>query len=152
MNFNGAQVTMIGFIMECQAKMALYKMSLIISFFGSPFLFVHLLISRLSRALFTNRKRERERRRNNRAISLYLIYFRATRISMQLHSASWLSIAILLTATTIAVDDFVSVYSSCNSPIYCEGPILRTVQLARLFPDSKTFVDMVIRPPHANYR
>ena len=32
---------------------------------------------------------------------------------------------------------------SCNSPIYCEGPILKTVQLARIFPDSKTFVDMV---------
>lgn len=31
----------------------------------------------------------------------------------------------------------------CNSPIYCEGPILKRIQLARLFPDSKTFVDMV---------
>ncbi|KAI9279182.1 trehalase [Sporodiniella umbellata] len=31
---------------------------------------------------------------------------------------------------------------SCDSPIYCEGPILKTVQLAELFSDSKTFVDM----------
>ncbi|KAG1148244.1 hypothetical protein G6F37_003514 [Rhizopus arrhizus] len=31
---------------------------------------------------------------------------------------------------------------SCDSPIYCEGPILKTVQLAELYPDSKTFVDM----------
>jgi hypothetical protein len=31
----------------------------------------------------------------------------------------------------------------CDSPIYCEGPLLKTVQLAQLFPDSKTFVDMV---------
>lgn len=32
---------------------------------------------------------------------------------------------------------------TCDSPIYCEGPILKTVQLARVFADSKTFVDMV---------
>lgn len=32
---------------------------------------------------------------------------------------------------------------TCDSPIYCEGPILKTVQLAQLFDDSKTFVDMV---------
>ncbi|CAO3637173.1 unnamed protein product [Mucor fragilis] len=31
---------------------------------------------------------------------------------------------------------------TCDSPIYCEGPILKTVQLARVFADSKTFVDM----------
>ncbi|OBZ88799.1 Trehalase [Choanephora cucurbitarum] len=31
---------------------------------------------------------------------------------------------------------------SCDSPIYCEGPLLKTIQLARIFPDSKTFVDM----------
>ncbi|KAI7865437.1 trehalase [Spinellus fusiger] len=33
-------------------------------------------------------------------------------------------------------------YPRCDSPIYCEGDILKTVELARLFPDSKTFVDM----------
>lgn len=32
---------------------------------------------------------------------------------------------------------------TCDSPIYCDGDILKTVQLARIFPDSKTFVDMV---------
>lgn len=32
---------------------------------------------------------------------------------------------------------------TCDSPIYCEGPLLHTVQLAKLYPDSKTFVDMV---------
>lgn len=32
---------------------------------------------------------------------------------------------------------------SCDSPIYCEGDILHTVQLAKIFSDSKTFVDMV---------
>ncbi|OAD65410.1 glycoside hydrolase family 37 protein [Phycomyces blakesleeanus NRRL 1555(-)] len=30
-------------------------------------------------------------------------------------------------------------FPSCDSPIYCEGPLLRAVQLAELFPDSKTF-------------
>ncbi|CAO3591104.1 unnamed protein product [Absidia cylindrospora] len=35
----------------------------------------------------------------------------------------------------------------CNSPIYCEGPLLKTVQLAKLFPDSKTFVDMPTKKP-----
>ncbi|KAI7874922.1 glycoside hydrolase [Lichtheimia hyalospora FSU 10163] len=39
---------------------------------------------------------------------------------------------------TSAID---AIYT-CDSPIYCDGPLLRTVQLARLFKDSKTFVDM----------
>ncbi|ODA80388.1 hypothetical protein RJ55_03346 [Drechmeria coniospora] len=35
----------------------------------------------------------------------------------------------------------------CDSPIYCHGDILREVELARPFSDSKTFVDMpAIRP------
>jgi len=28
------------------------------------------------------------------------------------------------------------------SQVYCEGPLLRTVQLAGIFNDSKTFVDL----------
>lgn len=35
-----------------------------------------------------------------------------------------------------------NVVSICNSSIYCGGDLLRTVQLARIFPDSKTFVDL----------
>lgn len=34
-------------------------------------------------------------------------------------------------------------YRTCDSPIYCPGPLLETVQLAQLYPDSKTFVDKV---------
>lgn len=34
-------------------------------------------------------------------------------------------------------------FPRCDSPIYCEGPLLKTVQLAKLYPDSKTFVDKV---------
>lgn len=29
--------------------------------------------------------------------------------------------------------------------VYCEGPLLEAVQMARLFPDSKTFVDMPMK-------
>ncbi|XP_011308435.1 trehalase-like [Fopius arisanus] len=32
----------------------------------------------------------------------------------------------------------------CNSPIYCHSLLLKTVQLANIFPDSKTFVDMYL--------
>lgn len=35
-----------------------------------------------------------------------------------------------------------SVIAPCDSPIYCHGEILRQVELARPFMDSKTFVDM----------
>lgn len=31
------------------------------------------------------------------------------------------------------------------SQIYCYGPLLHTVQMAKLFPDSKTFVDMKLK-------
>lgn len=31
------------------------------------------------------------------------------------------------------------------SEIYCTGSLLRAVQMAKLYPDSKTFVDMSIR-------
>jgi hypothetical protein len=44
--------------------------------------------------------------------------------------------ALVLTATARE-------YKSCDSPIYCEGPLLRTVQLSNIFTDSKTFVDRV---------
>lgn len=37
---------------------------------------------------------------------------------------------------------FSSIAPACNSPIYCSGDLLHKVQLARIFPDSKTFVDL----------
>lgn len=33
------------------------------------------------------------------------------------------------------------------SGIYCQGDLLRTVQLAKLYNDSKTFVDMKLKQP-----
>ncbi|XP_067002746.2 trehalase [Anabrus simplex] len=34
---------------------------------------------------------------------------------------------------------------TCNSPIYCQGRLLHTVQLAEVFKDSKTFVDKKLK-------
>ncbi|XP_057670544.1 trehalase-like [Diorhabda carinulata] len=36
---------------------------------------------------------------------------------------------------------------SCDSTIYCQGKLLHTIQMARLFSDSKTFVDMSQKNP-----
>lgn len=36
---------------------------------------------------------------------------------------------------------------NCNSSIYCSGDLLHKVQLARIFPDSKTFVDLKLSHP-----
>ena len=35
-----------------------------------------------------------------------------------------------------------SVIAPCDSPIYCYGDLLREIELARPFADSKTFVDL----------
>lgn len=35
-----------------------------------------------------------------------------------------------------------SVTAPCDSPLYCQGEILRAIQLAAPFDDSKTFVDL----------
>jgi alpha,alpha-trehalase len=35
-----------------------------------------------------------------------------------------------------------SVIAPCDSPIYCQGDLLREIELARPFADSKTFVDL----------
>ncbi|KAL3272822.1 hypothetical protein HHI36_014282 [Cryptolaemus montrouzieri] len=51
-------------------------------------------------------------------------------------------------AILVFVETFRNVHSqqpSCDSKIYCRGKLLATVQLARIFPDSKTFVDMEMK-------
>lgn len=35
-----------------------------------------------------------------------------------------------------------SVVAPCDSPLYCHGDVLKGIQLAHPFTDSKTFVDM----------
>jgi len=37
-----------------------------------------------------------------------------------------------------------SVIAPCDSPIYCYGDLLREIELARPFSDSKTFVDLCV--------
>jgi alpha,alpha-trehalase len=40
-----------------------------------------------------------------------------------------------------------SVIAPCDSPIYCYGDLLRDIELARPFSDSKTFVDLYVPSP-----
>lgn len=40
-----------------------------------------------------------------------------------------------------------SVTAPCDSPLYCQGPALKEIQLASVFKDSKTFVDMPTKKP-----
>jgi alpha,alpha-trehalase len=40
-----------------------------------------------------------------------------------------------------------SVIAPCDSPIYCYGDLLREIELARPFEDSKTFVDLCVSLP-----
>jgi len=53
------------------------------------------------------------------------------------HKPSYLPL--IVAAVFIAVR---AVEYPCDSNIYCRGPLLESVQLARIFPDDKTFVDM----------
>ncbi|RFU76595.1 trehalase precursor [Trichoderma arundinaceum] len=59
---------------------------------------------------------------------------------------------VALAATLPVVDALYvngSVIAPCDSPIYCHGDILREVELAHPFSDSKTFVDMPAKRPLA---
>ncbi|KAI0018518.1 glycoside hydrolase family 37 protein [Xylariomycetidae sp. FL0641] len=40
-----------------------------------------------------------------------------------------------------------STYAPCDSPIYCQGMILKQIELAQPFSDSKTFVDLPTKAP-----
>lgn len=35
----------------------------------------------------------------------------------------------------------------CKHPIFCSEPILKAISNSNLFPDSKTFVDLVLKVP-----
>jgi alpha,alpha-trehalase len=50
--------------------------------------------------------------------------------------------AALSASLTTALFDNGTVIAPCDSPIYCQGEILKQIQLAHPFSDSKTFVDM----------
>lgn len=53
-------------------------------------------------------------------------------------------LAAALAAASMATALYIngSVVAPCDSPIYCHGDMLREIELARPFDDSKTFVDM----------
>lgn len=59
----------------------------------------------------------------------------------------WICSILLGAFSAVAIENHTSY--SCDSPIYCDGDVLHTVQLARIFSDSKTFVDMVTKYTHA---
>ncbi|XP_033323924.2 trehalase [Megalopta genalis] len=66
---------------------------------------------------------------------------RNQRATMQLGRAILVLAAIALTGAA-SIGRVNNKARDCNSPIYCKGPLLQTVQLAGIFPDSKTFVDL----------
>jgi len=61
---------------------------------------------------------------------------------------SWTRSAVLAVAPLVsALYQNGSVIAPCDSPIYCYGDLLKEIELARPFADSKTFVDLpTIRP------
>lgn len=61
---------------------------------------------------------------------------------LSLHYPSLYTIFTLLGTCTQAVQE-------CNSSIYCHGELLHTIQLSRLFRDSKTFVDLHLLSPES---
>ncbi|KAI8582719.1 hypothetical protein K450DRAFT_226590 [Umbelopsis ramanniana AG] len=62
----------------------------------------------------------------------------------------WTSLVILSASNAIAESSSSSDSNmplTCDSPIYCSGDLLKTVQLAEIYSDSKTFVDMPTKNP-----
>lgn len=39
------------------------------------------------------------------------------------------------------------VYPQCAHPIFCSEPILKAIAASNIFPDSKSFVDLVLKVP-----
>lgn len=54
-------------------------------------------------------------------------------------------LCVLLVFLSVALGDRSHLPPTCDSMIYCHGPLLDTVQMAGLYNDSKTFVDMKIK-------
>ncbi|KAF2791576.1 glycoside hydrolase family 37 protein [Melanomma pulvis-pyrius CBS 109.77] len=60
---------------------------------------------------------------------------------------SWTAALLAVAPLVAALYENGSVVAPCDSPIYCYGDLLREIELARPFEDSKTFVDLpTIRP------
>jgi alpha,alpha-trehalase len=60
---------------------------------------------------------------------------------------TWNVLALAILPLAAALYENGSVIAPCDSPVYCYGDLLREIELARPFADSKTFVDLpTIRP------
>ncbi|ORX96141.1 glycoside hydrolase [Basidiobolus meristosporus CBS 931.73] len=57
-------------------------------------------------------------------------------------SVKWLTAALLFSSEILSTNAV-----GCDSPIYCPGPLLDRIQKAKLYPDSKTFVDQPTSKP-----
>lgn len=53
------------------------------------------------------------------------------------------TVALVASATAVqALYENGTVVAPCDSPLYCHGDVLKAIELARPFSDSKTYVDM----------
>ncbi|KAI7856664.1 Six-hairpin glycosidase-like protein [Circinella umbellata] len=62
-------------------------------------------------------------------------------------SSNSVLLLILITLFCFSVNGQAAYPKRCDSPIYCESSLLKTIQLASLYPDSKTFVDKPTSKP-----
>lgn len=60
-------------------------------------------------------------------------------------TSAWGLLALAASAASLYVDG--SVTAPCDSPLYCHGELLKAIQLAAPFSDSKTFVDLPTLKP-----
>ncbi|CAK7245098.1 MAG: hypothetical protein STHCBS139747_006666 [Sporothrix thermara] len=75
------------------------------------------------------------------------LVFRRAVSSISKTAAAIASAALLLAQPASALFNNGSVIAPCDSPLYCYGNILKGIELAAPFSDSKTFVDMpTVRP------
>ena len=70
------------------------------------------------------------------------LVFRRAVSSISKTAAAIASAALLLAQPASALFNNGSVIAPCDSPLYCYGNILKGIELAAPFSDSKTFVDM----------
>jgi hypothetical protein len=70
------------------------------------------------------------------------------RLVLPFKTILWMSLFMIVAVDAATISNSTAKSSlTCDSPIYCSGDLLKTVQLAEIYSDSKTFVDMV-RDPH----
>lgn len=64
--------------------------------------------------------------------------------------ASSFFLCLLLCVLALSPNAVIAEKPACKSEIFCRGNLLRTVQMARIFNDSKTFVDMRLQKDEAD--